>query len=175
MKRVYYVALSSFAEDTETSINEIIAKLEHDYKLEWLTELFISPDASKYMLAFEQSEGAGSATPSIGVKVVQGSQSMLETEKILNETLLELDSDGDKDFISISHPSEFLYIILYENKAGSFPRVKITPNPSDPKSGSVKMSNFFQFLDDDEEWDLQPYECIMLDRNNMLILFAEVD
>lgn len=173
MKRVYYVSLSSKPEDIETGINDAIAKIEHDYTLDWLTDLFIAPDASKFQLVFEQSGTVGTDEPSIGVKVVAGSQNMHTTEELLNEAFLELSAGEDKGFLNIFHPSEFVYIILYENKAGEFPRVKITPNPAEPKIGGVRMSNFFQFLDDDEEWDLQPYECIMLDKNNMLILFAE--
>lgn len=173
MKQVFYIPMSANVVDIEKEINYAITKLEHDFKLEWLTELIKAPDASKYMLVFEKSEGAGSATPSIGVRVIQGSQDMLKTEEIINNALKELELDEDKDFISICNPAEFVYIILYENKGGEFPRVKIIPNPADPKAASRKMSMFLQQLDDDPDWELQPYDSFMLNKNhNMMILFS---
>ena len=90
---------------------------------------------------------------------------------MLNDTFKELELDEDKDFISLCHPSEFVYIILYENKAGTFPRVKIIPNPADPRAGSRKISMFLQMLEDDPDWDLEPYDSFMLDKDNMILLF----
>lgn len=173
MKQVFYIPMSIKESDMEIEINRAIAKLEHDMKLEWLTDLIKAPDASKYMLVFEKSDGAGSVSPSIGVKVIQGSQNKITTEKLLNDTFMELEASEDKNFISICHPSEFAYIILYENKAGTFPRVKIIPNPPDPRAGSRKISMFLEMLDDDPNWELQPYDSFMLDKDNMIILFAE--
>lgn len=173
MKQVFYIPMPIKESDIEKEINNAISKLEYDFKLEWLVDLIKAPDASKFMLVFEKEDGAGSATPSIGVRVIQGSQNKITTEKMLNDTLLELESDEDKSFISLCHPSEFVYIILFEYKAGDFPRVKIIPNPADPKAGSRKASAFLQALDDDENWDLQPYDSFMLDKDNMIILFSE--
>lgn len=174
MKQVYFIPLSSRERHIEDDINNAIANLEKTYKLEWLPELFIAPDSDKFMLVYDKEAGAGSASPSLGVKVVQGSQNKLTTEKILNDTMLQLETDEDKNFISLYHPAEFVYIILYENKAGTFPRIKIVPNPPDPKSGNIKLSMFLQAMAEDEEWkDLQPYESFMLDKNNMVLLFAE--
>lgn len=173
MKQVFFIPMPVKQEDIEKEINKAITKLEHDFKLEWYTELIKAPDASKYMLVFEQEEGAGSASPTIGVKVVQGSQNKITTERMLNEIFLEMETDEDKNFISLCHPSEFIYIILFEYKAGVFPRVKIIPNPADPKAGSRKASMFLQRLDDDPDWELQPYDSFMLDKDSMMILFAE--
>lgn len=172
MKRVFYIPISASEKDTEKAINDAITKLEADFKIEWIVDLIKAPDASKYMLVFEQSDGAGSSSPAIGVRVIQGSQNKVKTEQMINDTLKELELDEDKNFISICHPAEFMYIILYENTAGEFPRVKIIPNPSDPRAGSRKISALLQILDDDPDWDLQPYDSFMLDKDNMIILFS---
>ena len=66
-----------------------------------------------------------------------------------------------------------IYIILFEYKAGAFPRSKIIPNPADPKAGSRKASMFLQRLDDDPEWELQPYDSMILDKDNMIIFYSE--
>lgn len=174
MKQVFYVPMSANTVDNEKEINFAITKLEHDFKLEWLTDLIKATDANKYMLVYEKSEGSGSASPSIGVKVIQGSQDMVKTEKIINDAMLEMEMDEDKNFLSICNPAEFMYIILYENKAGEFPRVKIINNPSDTKAASRRISMFLQQLDDDPDWGLQPFDSFMLNKNhNMMILFSE--
>ena len=93
---------------------------------------------------------------------------------MINNTFKEMELDEDKNFLSISHPSEFVYIILYENKAGDFPRVKIIPNPADPLVGSQNATFFFQALDEDEEWNgLQPFDSFMMDKESMIVLFDE--
>jgi hypothetical protein len=173
MKQVFYVPMSANTTDNEKEINFAITKLEHDFKLEWLTDLIKATDANKYMLVYEKSEGSGSASPSIGVKVIQGSQDMVKTEKIINDALLEMELDEDKNFLSICNPAEFMYIILYENKSGNLPRVKIINNPSDVKAASRRISMFLQQLDDDPEWKLEPFDSFMLNKNhNMMILFS---
>jgi hypothetical protein len=66
-----------------------------------------------------------------------------------------------------------MYIILYENKSGNLPRVKIINNPSDVKAASRRISMFLQQLDDDPEWKLEPFDSFMLNKNhNMMILFS---
>lgn len=174
MKQVFYIPISANVIDIEKEINNAIANLELKFKLEWLTELIKAPDASKYMLVFDKTDGAGSSSPSIGVRVIQGSQDRIKTEEIINNALKELELDEDKNFLSISNPAEFVYIILYENTAGEFPRVKIIPNPPDPKAGSKNVSMLLQMLDDDLDWGLTPYDSIMLNKNyDMMILFKE--
>lgn len=173
MKQVFYIPISSNAEDTEFKINEAITKISKDFSIEWLINLCKSTDNNKYMLVGEKEDGTGVATPEIGVKVITSSQDMRKTEDIINNTLLEMELDEDKNFISICRPSEFIYIILYEYKAGSFPRVKIIPNPADPYIGSRRISMLLNILDDDPEWKLQPYDSFMIDKDNMIILFSE--
>jgi hypothetical protein len=165
--------MSSEASITEKNINDTIAKVESDSQVEWLLSLIKATDYSKYMLVAEKGDGSGSSSPAIGVKVIDASQDRRATEKLINETLKEMELDEDKNFVSICHPAEFLYIILYENKAGTFPRVKIIPNPSEPRTGNFFVTGLLQRLDDDEEWGLQPYDSFMLDRESMIILFEE--
>lgn len=177
MKRVYFIPMSANEKDTENKINEAIEMIETKDNIEWITELCKATDESKYMLVGEQSEIASTGEPvpvsrSIGVKVVQGSQDKTKTEKLINDTLLEMELDGDKTFLSICHPAEFMYIILYECKSGKFPRIKIITNPADPYIGSRSVSSFLQVLDEDLNWDLQPYDSFMLDKNNIIILFS---
>ena len=174
MKQVFLIPMSLDEKITEDKINEAIYMIGKDISVTWLTELIKPLDGSKYILVAEKEESTGTETPTIGVKVIHGSQDMLKTEKIINDTLAEMETDEDepKSFISISHPSEFMYIILLEYKAGTNPRVKIVPNPADPMSGSRKISTFLKKLDNDEEWGLQPYNSFMLDSKNMIILFS---
>jgi hypothetical protein len=171
---VYYVPISPKAHITESNINDIISKMERAYQVEWIVELIKPVDADKYMLVGEKLDGSGTLSPSIGVKVIELSQDKAKTEEMINNTFKEMELDGDKNFLSISHPSEFVYIILYENKAGDFPRVKIIPNPTDPLAGSQNATFFFQALDEDEEWNgLQPFDSFMLDKESMIVLFDE--
>lgn len=175
MKQVFLISMSLDEKTTEDKINEAIYMIGKNTSVTWLTELIKPLDDSKYMLVAEKEETKGTETPTIGVKVIRGSQDMLKTEKIINDTLTEMETDEDepKSFISISHPSEFMYIILFEYKAGTNPRVKIVPNPVDPMSGSRKLSALLERLDEDDEWGLQPYDSFMLDENNLIILFSE--
>ena len=176
MKQVYYIPISSNEKDTEDKINEAIRMIESRDKVDWIVELCKSTDASKYMLVGEKSDSTSvvPASTSIGVKVIQGSQDKAKTEQIINKTLLNMELDGDKSFVSISHPYEFMYIILFEYKAGEFPRVKIIPNPADPYMGSRKVSTLLQNLEEDPEWiGMEPYDSFMLDEDNMVILFSE--
>ena len=172
MKQVYLIPMSLNEKDNENKINEAIQKIGKDSSITWLANLIKSLDEDKYMLVAEKEEGEGTLTPEIGVKVIRGSQDMLKTEKIINKTLLELELE-EKSFISISRPSEFMYIILFEYKAGKNPRVKIVKNPADPYIGSRNLSMILQNLDNDDEWGLQPYDNFMIDDDNMIILFSE--
>ena len=175
MKQVFLISMSLDEKTTEDRINEAIYMIGKDSSVTWLTDLIKPLDDSKYMLVAEKEETKGTETPTIGVKVIRGSQDMLKTEKIINDTLAEMETDEDepKSFISISRPSEFMYIILFEYKAGTNPRVKIVSNPADPYIGSRKLSTFLKKLDEDDEWGLQPYDSFMLDENNLIILFSE--
>lgn len=174
MKQVYYVPISTNAKDTENKINETISKISEAFKVEWFTNLCKATDANKYMLFAEKDpDSTGTATPDIGVKVITGSQNIHKTEAIINDTFTEMELDEDKNFISICHPSEFIYIILYENKSGTFPRVKLIHNPADPHAGSRRVSMMLQALDDDTDWGLEPYDSFMIDKDNMIILFSE--
>lgn len=172
MKQVYLIPMSLNEKDNEDKINEAILKIGKDSSVNWLTNLIKSLDADKYMLVAEKEDSEGTLTPQIGVKVIRGSQNMATTEKIINDTLLELELD-EKSFISISRPSEYMYIILFEYKAGKNPRVKIIKNPADAFIGSRNISTILQNLDEDEEWGLQPYDSFMIDKDNMIMLFSE--
>ena len=173
MKQVFLIPMSSIEKTTEDKINEAIYKIGKDSDVTWLTDLIKPLDDSKYMLVGEVEETAGTETPDIGVKVIRGSQDITKTEQIINDILLEMDKDKDKTFIAISHPSEFMYIILYKCKAGKNPRVKIISNPADPYIGSRRISTMLQKLDEDESWGLQPYDSFMIDEKNLIILFSE--
>lgn len=171
MKLVNYVPCSKEALRTEQKINENIAFFERSGVCTWLTNLIKPVDSEKYMLVLEKEEGAGSQFPSIGVRVIETSENISKTEDMINDTFKEMELDEDKNFVSIARLSEFIYIILYENEAGIFPRAKIIKNPVDPYSGSTQMSFMLQELDDDETWDLQPFDSFMIDKENMLMLF----
>ena len=173
MKQVFLIPMSSIEKTTEDKINEAIYKIGKNSDVTWLTNLIKPLDDSKYMLVGEVEETTGTETPDIGVKVIRGSQDIIKTEQIINDVLLEMDKDKDKTFIAISHPSEFMYIILYECKAGKNPRVKIISDPADPYIGSRRLSTMLQKLDEDESWGLQPYDSFMIDEKNLIILFSE--
>jgi hypothetical protein len=175
MKQVYLVPMSLNEKDNEEKINEAILKIGKDNAVTWLAGLIKALDANKYMLVAEKEDSKGTDTPEIGVKVIRGSQDMRKTEDIINDTLLEMEiaEDEPKSFISICHPSEYMYIILFEYKAAKNPRVKIVKNPANPVSGSRSLSMILQLLDEDDKWGLQPYDSFMLDDNNMIILFSE--
>lgn len=173
MKQVFLIPISSIEKTTEDKINEAIYKIGKNSNVTWLTDLIKPLDDSKYMLVGEVEETAGTETPDIGVKVIRGSQDIIKTEQIINDVLLEMDKDKDKTFIAISHPSEFMYIILYECKAGKNPRVKIVSDPADPYIGSRRLSTMLQKLDEDESWGLQPYDSFMIDEKNLIILFSK--
>lgn len=173
MKQVFLIPISSIEKTTEDKINEAIYKIGKNSDVTWLTDLIKPLDDSKYMLVGEVEETAGTETPDIGVKVIRGSQDIIKTEQIINDVLLEMDKDKDKTFIAISHPSEFMYIILYECKAGKNPRVKIVSDPADPYIGSRRLSTMLQKLDEDESWGLQPYDSFMIDEKNLIILFSK--
>lgn len=170
MKQVYLIPMSRYEDENEKVINDAIYRIGKDSSVTWLTDLIKALDDSKYMLVADKEETTGSETPEIGVRVIRGSQNMLKTEEIINEELKEMDEDS-KSFISICHPSEFMYIILFEYKAGTNPRVKIVPNPADAYIGSRKLTDFFERLDEDDSWDLEPYDSFMLDDKNLIILF----
>ena len=170
MKQVYLIPMSRYEDENEKVINDAIYRIGKDSSVTWLADLIKALDDSKYMLVADKEETTGSETPEIGVRVIRGSQNMLKTEEIINEELKEMDEDS-KSFISICHPSEFMYIILFEYKAGTNPRVKIVPNPADAYIGSRKLTDFFERLDEDDSWDLEPYDSFMLDDKNLIILF----
>lgn len=170
MKQVYLIPMSRYENENEKVINDAIYRIGKDSSVTWLADLIKALDDSKYMLVADKEETAGSETPEIGVRVIRGSQNMLKTEEIINEELKAMDEDS-KSFISICHPSEFMYIILFEYKAGTNPRVKIVPNPADAYIGSRKLTDFFERLDKDDSWDLEPYDSFMLDDKNLIILF----
>lgn len=170
MKQVYLIPMSRYEDENEKVINDAIYRIGKDSSVTWLADLIKALDDSKYMLVADKEETTGSETPEIGVRVIRGSQNMLKTEEIINEELKEMDEDN-KSFISICHPSEFMYIILFEYKAGTNPRVKIVPNPADAYIGSRKLTDFFERLDEDDSWDLEPYDSFMLDDKNLIILF----
>lgn len=174
MKQVFLVPISLDEKTTEDRINEAIYMIGKNNSVTWLANLIKSLDDSKYMLAVEKEETTGTETPEIGVKVIRGSQDMIITEKIINDTLAEMETDEDepKSFISISRPSEFMYIILFEYKAGTNPRVKIINNPADPYIGSRRMNTLFETLDNDDTWGLEPYDSFMIDKENLMILFS---
>lgn len=170
MKQVYLIPMSRYEDENEKVINDAIYRIGKDSSVTWLADLIKALDDSKYMLVADKEETVGSETPEIGVRVIRGSQNMLKTEEIINEELKKMDEDS-KSFISICHPSEFMYIILFEYKAGTNPRVKIIPNPADAYIGSRKLTDFFERLDEDDSWDLEPYDSFMLDDKNLIILF----
>lgn len=170
MKQVYLIPMSRYEDENEKVINDAIYRIGKDSSVTWLADLIKALDDSKYMLVADKEETVGSETPEIGVRVIRGSQNMLKTEEIINEELKKMDEDS-KSFISICHPSEFMYIILFEYKAGTNPRVKIVPNPADAYIGSRKLTDFFERLDEDDSWDLEPYDSFMLDDKNLIILF----
>lgn len=172
MKQVYLIPMSRNEKDNETKINEAIYKIGKDSSVTWLADLIKALDDGKYMLIAEKEDSAGSETPEIGVRVIRGSQSMIKTEEIINEELKQMELD-EKSFISICRPSEYMYIILFEYKAGTNPRIKIVPNPADPYSGSNLLTSIFDRLDNDKDWGLEPYDSFMLDDKNMIILFKE--
>lgn len=170
MKQVYLISMSRYEDENEKVINDAIYRIGKDSSVTWLADLIKALDDSKYMLVADKEETTGSETPEIGVRVIRGSQNMLKTEDIINEELKKMDEDS-KSFISICHPSEFMYIILFEYKAGTNPRVKIVPNPADAYIGSRKLTDFFERLDEDDSWGLEPYDSFMLDDKNLIILF----
>ena len=170
MKQVYLIPMSRYEDENEKVINDAIYRIGKDSSVTWLADLIKALDDSKYMLVADKEETTGSETPEIGVRVIRGSQNMLKTEEIINEELKKMDEDN-KSFISICHPSEFMYIILFEYKAGTNPRVKIVPNPADAYIGSRKLTDFFERLDEDDSWGLEPYDSFMLDDKNLIILF----
>lgn len=170
MKQVYLIPMSRYEDENEKVINDAIYRIGKDSSVTWLADLIKALDDSKYMLVADKEETVGSETPEIGVRVIRGSQNMLKTEEIINEELKKMDEDS-KSFISICHPSEFMYIILFEYKAGTNPRVKIVPNPADAYIGSRKLTDFFERLDEDDSWGLEPYDSFMLDDKNLIILF----
>lgn len=170
MKQVYLIPMSRYEDENEKVINDAIYRIGKDSSVTWLADLIKALDDSKYMLVADKEETSGSETPEIGVRVIRGSQNMLKTEEIINEELKAMDEDS-KSFISICHPSEFMYIILFEYKAGTNPRVKIVPNPADAYIGSRKLTDFFERLDKDDSWGLEPYDSFMLDDKNLIILF----
>ena len=173
MKQVYLIPMSRYEDENEKVINDAIYRIGKDSSVTWLADLIKALDDSKYMLVADKEETTGSETPEIGVRVIRGSQNMLKTEEIINEELKKMDEDN-KSFISICHPSEFMYIILFEYKSGEFPRVKIIPNPADPYMGSRKVSTLLQNLEEDQEWiGMEPYDSFMLDEDNIVILFSE--
>jgi hypothetical protein len=171
MKLVCYVPCSKDALLTEEKINNHIAHFELHGVCTWLTNLIKPVDSEKYMLVLEREDGAGTLSPAIGVRVIETSENTSKTEDMINDTFKEMELDEDKNFISIARLSEFIYIILYENKAGTFPRAKIFKNHVDPHAGSTDMSFTLQTLDDDDQWGLQPFDSFMIDKENMLMLF----
>ena len=156
MKQVYLIPMSRYEDENEKVINDAIYRIGKDSSVTWLADLIKALDDSKYMLVADKEETTGSETPEIGVRVIRGSQNMLKTEEIINEELKKMDEDN-KSFISICHPSEFMYIILFEYKAGTNPRVKIVPNPADAYIGSRKLTDFFERLDEDEYNEINLY------------------
>lgn len=174
MKQVFYIAMSSNEKVTEDKINEAIRRIGKDYKVEWLTHLIKAIDPDKYMLIAERTMGAvGQESPDIGVKIVQGSQDKKKTEDMINETFRQLEIEGKTNFISICHPTEFMYIILYENKSGTYPRVAIVPNPINPISGSRKMTYILKDLEKEYE-GLEPVDMFKLDKDSMMFIYSEV-
>lgn len=173
-KKVILVPLSLDKPDLiENDINKAIYDLNKQYAVTWYIALTKAVDANKYMIVTDIDEDStGTVSPDIGVKVVIGSSDMSMTESIINQTLLEMSVDEchPKSFISISRASDFVYIILYENKENNgFPRVKIIGNPAEPGVGSGWMSAKLE--EQDNDWDLQLYDSVVLDDNYIMMLY----
>ena len=172
-KNVYLVEMSLDEKTNEDKINEAIYKIGKDHDTTWLTDLIKPLGNDKYMLVADTEDTAGSETPDIGVKVIRGFYDKVQTENLINDTLKEMEADEDepKHFLAISHPTEYMYIILFEYSADTNPRVKIIPAPESPTEGARRISYLLQTLDKDATWGLDPYDSFMLDENNMIILF----
>lgn len=176
MKKVYLVKMSLDSEqETERILNEAIKKYSGP-NVTWLPELSKPLDSDKFMLVADVDSEVGDGPSMIGVKVIRGSQDMKETEEIINTELLKMDMDNSlpKSFYSISHPSEFSYIVLYECKSSdSSVRVLITSNPADAYAGSIRLTKELNDIEEREELDFQPYDSFMIDKENLMILFQD--
>ncbi len=172
MKYVKYVKISQDCLKTQHIINDEIQKIAYSSNVTFLTDLCKASDPYKYMLVYEKKLGLGTVNPTIGVKVVKGSENMQETEDRINSVFEYLRNRSDLNFISISHPSEFMYIILFEYVSGSFPVAKIIPVIGDAFNASISITDFLQELDEDESFGLEPYDSFNINKDNMLMLFG---
>lgn len=168
-KVVKFIPISQKARDTQMLINTSLFEIEKKSKVQFVPELCKATDPYKFMTVYTETPfTVGSSSPSIGVKVVEGSQDIEETEELLYMTFEQLRNSDNKNFVNISQAGDFLYIILFEYKEGTFPVPKIVPIPSDPFNASTYLTDELDSLE--EDLGVVPVDSIQLNNGNMLLL-----
>lgn len=168
-KVVRFIPISQKARDTQMLINTSLFEIEKKSKVQFVPELCKATDPYKFMTVYTETPfTVGSSSPSIGVKVVEGSQDIEETEGILCAVFEELRNSDNRNFVNISQAGDFLYIILFEYKEGTFPIPKIVPIPSDPFNASIYLTN--ELNDLEENLGVVPVDSMQLNNGNMLLL-----
>lgn len=168
MLKCRFIPLSKNPKDTEIIVNDNIFVIEHNSKCEYNVSMCKPTDDNKFMLVYDEEVGPGVASPSIGIRCVKTSENYVETEALINDALIEMSEEGDKSFVSIWHPVDNYYIILFEYKAGTFPFVKINPVGVVPSNASYFISKQFEIMK--EESNLIPYANFMVDKDHMMFL-----
>ena len=167
-KVVRFIPISQKARDTQMLINTSLFEIEKKSKVQFVPELCKATDPYKFMTVYTETPfTVGSSSPSIGVKVVEGSQDIEETEEILCTVFEELRNSDNRNFVNISQAGDFLYIILFEYKEGTFPIPKIVPIPSDPFNASIYLTN--ELNDLEENLGVVPVDSMQLNNGNMLL------
>lgn len=169
MKCVRIIPLSAKPQDNQININKIMFELEHNNDITYIPQLCKGMDPYKFMLTYDYNEnGVGVASPSFGVRVVEGSEDIKETESRINCAMRDLLAKGNRSFVNISRVSEFIYIILFEYKSGQFPIVRIRNSIYDCNNSSVYLSRALQDWEENE--GMVPYFFINIDSEHIMYL-----
>ena len=169
MKCVKIIPISSNPFDNQILINRAMFEIENNNKVHFIPELCKGIDPYKFMLTYDYDpDGVGVASPTFGVRVIEGSEDMQETEDRLNCAIRDLVLSRNKSFINISRVSEFIYIIFFEYKAGSFPIIRIRNSIYDCGNSSTYLSRTLQDLE--EKDGIVPYDCFNIDPEHIMYL-----
>lgn len=162
MKRSIFIPMSKDNTiKTERTINKILSEYQA------MPDLCTATDPYKYMVVYDDTISHDNMIPDLGVRIVKGSEDFNKTEKKLNKVMEELRLDDNKAFISICNPSDFIYIILYQYKAGYFPIISIVPIIGDLRSAQKYLDKKFEEYD---ELELDLCDHIKLDDNHLMFL-----
>lgn len=173
---VKMLPISSDPVKAEIELNQMIYEIQHNHATTVHEDLCGGIDPYKFLFAYNEIVGSpGDATARYGVAVIEGAADPVLTETRINDCFdaMRANEDVTTKFISISHPSEFIYIAFYKiGGSRDWPIVKIKTIVADPVQAGHYLGRSIETWRDDEA--IFPYDKLMIDKNHLLLLCDDI-